>query len=382
MIFRRLIALLTLTLVPGVLHVTASTAPAGDEIFVFLGTYTSGESEGIYVATLDRENGTLSKPTLAAKVDNPGFVALHPTLPRLYSVSEVREPAGSVTAFAIDPKTGMLSELNKQTAGGAGPCHLAIDPSGKVIAVANYGGGSICSIPVAEDGSLRDVATFVQHEGSSTDKRRQEGPHAHSANFDAAGEFVVVCDLGLDKLMVYKVNRDTGELTANDPPSTSVAGGSGPRHLSFHPSGKFAYACLEMSSEVRAFLYHPEEGVFYGIETYSTLPESFTVNNSTAEVLVHPNGKFVYVSNRGHDSIAIFEIDQDTGKLTPAGHASTHGQTPRNFGIDPSGQYLLAANQQTNNVIVFRVNDETGQLSETGSSISVPNPICVRYWKP
>jgi len=247
---------------------------------------------------------------LAAKVDNPGFVALHPTLPRLYSVSEVREPAGSVTAFAIDPETGMLSELNKQTAGGAGPCHLAIDPSGKVIAVANYGGGSISSIQVGEDGGLKDVATFVQHEGSSIDKSRQEGPHAHSANFDASGEYAVVCDLGLDKLMVYKVNRDTGELTPNDPPSTSVAGGSGPRHLSFHPDGKFAYACLEMSSEVRAFQYHPEEGVFYGLETYSTLPESFTANNSTAEVLVHPNGRFVYVSNRGHDRLAIFEIDQ------------------------------------------------------------------------
>src|SRR5690606_23400436 len=249
-------------------------------------------------------------------------------------------------------------------------------------AVANYGGGSICSIPVAGDGSLKKPATFVQHEGSSTDKSRQEGPHAHSANFDAAGKYAVVCDLGLDKLMVYKVNRDTGELTANDPPSTSVAGGSGPRHLAFHPGGKFAYACLEMSSEVRGFVYHPEEGIFYGIETYSTLPKDFTENNSTAETQVHPNGKFVYVSNRGHDSIAIFEIDQATGRLTAAGHASTQGKTPRNFGIDPSGRYLLAANQETSNVVVFRIDEKTGQLSETGSSISVPNPICVRYWKP
>jgi len=366
----------------GALFASMTAIDARDDIFVYFGTYTRGNSDGIYVATLNRDEGTLSKPKLAASVDNPGFVALHPARPLLYSVSEVREPTGSITAFAIDAKSGMLTQINKQSSGGANPCHLSVDPSGRMVVAANYTGGSVCSIPIADDGSLQEVATFVQHEGSSVNKQRQDGPHAHSANFDAAGEYVVVCDLGMDKLVVYKANPDTAELTANDPPSTSVAGGSGPRHLAFHPSGKFAYANLEMSSEVRAFEYHPEYGVFYGIETYSTLPEGFTANNSTAETQVHPNGKFVYVSNRGHDSIAIFSVDEETGRLTPQGHVSTHGQTPRNFGIDPSGQFLLAANQQTDNVIVFRIDPETGALSETGSSIRVPSPICVRYWKP
>ena len=364
------------------LLVTSTNTDAADDIFVFLGTYTAGESEGIYVATLDREAGTLSRPQLAVEADNPAFFAIHPSRPLLYSVSEVREPKGSVTAFSIDPQTGTLSEINKQSTQGGGPCHVCLDPAGKAVIAANYGGGSICSFPVAEDGSLGEAATFVQHEGSSVNPNRQEGPHAHSANVDAAGKYAVVCDLGLDKLLVYQLDTETAELVPNDPPSTSVEPGGGPRHFAFHPGGKYAYACLELSSEVRAFQYHPEYGVLYGIQTLSTLPDGFTANNSTAETQVHPNGKFVYVSNRGHDSIAIFTMDQQTGELTAAGHAPTHGEVPRNFGIDPSGQYLLAANQRTDNVVVFRIDPETGQLSETGSSIRVPSPVCVRYWKP
>ena len=369
------------TLLLSAFLVDSNAADAADNIFVYLGTYTAGDSEGIYVSTLDREAGTLSNPKLAAKADNPAFVALHPSKPFLYSVSEVRSPAGSVTAFRIDRKTGMLSELNKQSTQGAGPCHVCLDPSGRAVITANYGGGSVCSFPVAKDGSLGEAATFVQHEGSSVNPKRQEGPHAHSANVDAAGKYAVVCDLGLDKLLVYQLDTESAALTANDPPSTSVAGGGGPRHFAFHPDGKFAYANLEMTSEVRAFQYHPEYGVLYGIQTLSTLPEGFTANNSTAETQVHPNGRFVYVSNRGHDSIAAFEVNDETGELTAIGHTSTHGEIPRNFGIDPSGRFLIAANQRTDNVVVFRIDPKTGRLSETGSSIRVPSCVCVRYWK-
>jgi 6-phosphogluconolactonase len=352
--------------------------PAG-KYRVYFGTYTGGDSRGIYVCELDLADGSLTEPRLAGEVKNPSFVALHPGGKHLYAVSEVGG-TGAVVAFAIDGKTGMLKELNHQPAGGAGPCHLVVDKLGRNVLVANYGGGSVSAIPIGEDGRLEKPTSVIQHRGSSVNKSRQSEPHAHSINLDPAGRFAFAADLGLDKVLIYRFDASQGTLTANDPPSASVAAGSGPRHFAFHPSGRFAYVINEMTSTLTAFAYDAAQGKLSEIHTLSTLPRE-TPGNSTAEVQVHPSGKFVYGSNRGHNSLAIFKVDAGSGKLTAAGHQSTGGKTPRNFGIDPTGRYILAANQASNNVVVLRVNQETGALTPTGAEVKVGAPVCVKFLK-
>ncbi len=354
---------------------------------VYIGSYTGGKSEGIYVSELDLSSGKLAPPQLAAVAVNPSFVAIHPSRKFLYAVGEIDDfegkKTGGVSAFSINPKDGKLTLINQQSSQGAGPCHLVVDNSGKNVLVANYGGGSVACLPIDDDGSLREAATFIQHKGSSVTPQRQAGPHAHSINVDAANRFAVVADLGLDKLLVYRLDAARGILTPNDPPSVSVPPGGGPRHFVFHPDGKFAYTNNEITCTVTAFTYDADKGKFSQIHTTSTLPAGVDVkgSDSTAEVRVHPSGRFLYVSNRGHNSIAIFAIDPSTGKLTALGHASTLGEIPRNFNLDPSGRYLLAANQATNNVVVFRVDAKTGLLEPTGSEIEVGSPVCVRFMK-
>lgn len=351
-------------------------------MWVFFGTYTSGKSEGIYRATLDLATGALSQPELAAEVENPSFLALHPSGKFLYAAGELSnfegKPGGAVSAFALDSKTGALKLLNQQSSRGAGPCHLVVDRTGGNVLVANYGGGSVAVLPIDEDGRLKQASSFVQHKGSSVNPKRQEAPHAHSINVDPAGAFAVVADLGLDKVLVYRFDAVAGTLTANDPPHTTVAPGAGPRHFAFHPSGRFAFVINEMNSTVTAFAYDAKKGTLSEIDTKRTLPGPHQ-GNSTAEVQVHPSGKFLYGSNRGHNSLAIFGIDEKTGGLTPAGHQLTGGRTPRNFGIDPTGKFVLAANQGSDSIVVFRVEQETGKLEETGQSIKVPTPVCVKF---
>jgi 6-phosphogluconolactonase len=348
--------------------------------WVFIGTYTNGKSEGIYRAQLDLQSGALSKPELAAKAASPSFLALHPSGRFLYAVAELGggKPAGVVSAFALDPATGKLEHLNEQPSRGGGPCHLVVDPAGKNVLVANYGGGSIAALPIAENGHLQPASSFIQHTGKSVNPRRQEAPHAHSINLDAAGKFAAVADLGLDKVLVYRFDSEKGELTPNDPPFSPVAPGAGPRHFAFHPNGRFAFVINEMQSTVTAFEYDSKQGVLTEIHTTSTLAEPYQ-GNSTAEVQVHPGGKFLYGSNRGHNSVAMFSIDANSGRLTAIGHQPTGGKTPRNFGIDPSGKFLLAANQSSDNLVVFRIDQETGRLTETGHSIDVPSPVCVKF---
>ena len=349
---------------------------------VYFGTYTGKESQGIYASELDLKTGVLSEPQLAAQTVNPAFLAVHPSKKYLYAVGEVSEfegkKTGAVSAFAIDEKTGMLTLLNKQSSMGTGPCHLVVDATGKAVLVANYGGGSAASLPIASDGTLGLAASTMQHTGSSVNKGRQSAPHAHSINLDKANRFAFCADLGLDQILIYKFDAAKATLTPNDPPYGVVAPGSGPRHFAFHPSGKFAYVCNELTSGITAFNYNATAGALEEIHTLSTLPEPVK-GNSTAEVQVHPSGKFVYVSNRGHDSLAIFTIDQTTGKLTAAGHQKTGGKTPRNFGIDPTGQFILAAGQSTHDVHVFRVDQATGQLTATGQSVKVGSPVCVKF---
>ena len=355
-----------------------------ESVTVFFGTYTRGTSKGIYRSQLDLQTGTLAPPRLAAETVNPSFLALHPTHKFLYAVSEIAnydgKKVGAVAAFAVDAATKNLTLLNQQASGGKGPCHLVVDATGRNVLVANYGSGTAAVLPIRKDGFLEKHSAFIQHEGSSVNPGRQKGPHAHSINLDAANRFAFVADLGLDKILIYRFDAAKGSLKPNDPPYAAVEPGAGPRHFAFHPSGRWAYVIDELNSTVTAFRYDADRGMLTSLQSLSTLPDNFDGKNTTAEVQVHSSGQFLYGSNRGHNSIAIFRIDEKAGTLTPAGHESTRGETPRNFGIDPTGTFLLAANQASDNVSVFRINDETGALSAIGEPVAVPSPVCVKFF--
>ncbi len=355
------------------------------KLLVYVGTYTSGKSEGIYTYEMDLKIGALKRLYVTGGVKNPSFLAIHPNRKFLYAVSEVDDlpdgQRGAVAAFAI-AADGRLSPLNHQPAAGAGPCHLVVDRSGKDVLVANYSSGSIGVLPIGKDGKLAPPSNKIQHRGAGADPRRQEGPHAHSINVAPDNRFAFVADLGLDKVMIYRLDAAQGTLEANDPPSVSLASGSGPRHFAFHPSGRFAYVINEMKSTVTALRYDPSSGRLEELQTISTLPADFSGDNTTAEVQVHPTGKFLYGSNRGHDSIAIFAIDGDTGRLKLIGHQPTGGKTPRNFGIDPTGAYLLAANQDSDTITVHGIDPASGRLQKTEHVASVPSPVCVKMLVP
>jgi 6-phosphogluconolactonase len=360
----------------------ASPAAAEGPLRVYIGTYTGEKSKGIYLSRLDLATGALSPAEVAAEVKNPSFLAIHPNGKLVYAVNEVADlggkPSGAVSAFAIEPQDGKLKLLNQQSSQGAGPCHLVVDSAGKNVLVANYGSGSCAALALGEDGRLGEATSAIQHQGKSINPGRQEGPHAHSINLDAANRFAFVADLGLDKVLIYRFDGASGKLTANDPPSVSVAPGAGPRHFALHPSGKFAYVINEIANTVTAFSYDASGGRLQEIQSIGTLPDDFKGTSHTAEVVVHPSGKFVYGSNRGHDSLAIFAIDAATGKLTAAGHEPTGGKTPRNFAIDPSGKWLLAENQGSGTIVVLAIDPKTGALRPTSHKLDVPSPVCVR----
>ena len=278
----------------------------------------------------------------------------------------------------IEPADGTLRLLNQQSSVGSGPCHLSVDRTGKNVLVANYGSGSVACLPIQADGSLNAATSFLQHQGKSVDSSRQAGPHAHSINLDLANRFAIVADLGLDRVFVYKLDADKGTLTPHEPAFAAVAPGSGPRHFAFHPGGQFGYVINEMANTVTAFAYDADRGILTEIQTISTLPPSFHGNTSCAEVQFHPSGKFLYGSNRGHDSIAIFNVDRTTGKLTAAGHQPTLGKNPRNFALDPTGTYLLAENQDSDSIVVFRIDQTTGGLTQVGEPLRIPMPVCIR----
>jgi len=352
--------------------------PAG-KYWVFIGTYTGKESKGIYRCEFDLDGGKLSKPELAAEVASPSFLAIHPTNKFLYAVGETGagKKAGAVHAFALDAKTGELKALNSTSSGGAGPCHISVDAGGKNVLVANYGGGSAEVVPIAEGGKLAEPSCFVQHAGKSVNPGRQEGPHAHSINLDPAGKFAVVADLGLDQVLVYKFDAENGRIMPNEPRTLKVADGAGPRHFAFHKTKPFAYVINEMTCTINALNYTPE-GKFEIVQTISTLPHEVRQGYSTAEVQVHPSGKFVYGSNRGQNSIAGFRVDQETGKLTLIGHQGEGIKTPRNFAVEPTGKYLLVGNQAGNTISVFRIDQKTGELTLVGKPVECPSPVCLR----
>lgn len=342
---------------------------------VFIGTYTKAPSEGIYAYRLDSKTGQLQSLGLAAKVANPSFVAFHPNGKFLYAVTE--EGVGAVTAFSIDRDKAKLTKLNSMVSKGDSPCHLNVDRSGKFLIVVNYTSGSTTRIPIGSDGRLGEPSVFVQHAkpsgGPGTDPKRQEGPHAHSVNYTPDGQFAMVADLGLDEVIAYKLAG--GGLDAG--PVAHIAPGSGPRHFAFHPSGKTAYVINELRSTVTVFDY-AGAGVLKEKQTLSALPADFKGTSYTAEVQVHPSGKFLYGSNRGHNSIAMFAIEGD-GKLRFIGTEPTRGDWPRNFGIDPTGQWMIAANERSSTITVFRIDQKTGKLTAVGEPIAVASPVCVKF---
>ena len=352
------------------------------ELTAYIGTYTTrGKSQGIYTYRMDTSTGVLKYAGVATGIDNPSFVAIHPQRRFLYSVSEVRDyrgrHSGAVAAYSINQKTGELTHLNHQPSQGIGPCHVNVDKTGKCVLVTNYASGSVAVFPVQADGSLGEATEAIQHRGSSIVPERQEGPHAHSVNLSPDNRFAFVADLGMDKVMVYRLDPAAGKLTPHQ--EVSVVPGAGPRHFDFHPNGKYAYLINEIGNTMTAFAYDAGAGKLTELQTLPTLPDGFSGTSHTADVHVHPSGKFLYGSNRGHDSIVIYGIDQRNGKLTLVGHQPTQGKTPRNFAIDPSGTFLHAEHQDSDTIVTFRIDQQTGKLAPTGQVVDVPQPVCLKF---
>ena len=360
---------------------SASSDPAGNQYLVYVGTYTGPKSKGIYCYRFDAATGKLDSIGLAGEMVRPSFLALHPNRRYLYAVSELGNDGkvnGSVTAFAIDHKSGTLTALNTVSSGGGGACHLVVDKTGGNLLVANYGTGSAACFRLAPDGRIGERTALMQHGGAGADPKRQLGPHAHAVVLSLDNRFLLVPDLGLDKIFVYRFDAGHGTLSANDPPFAMLSPGSGPRHLAFHPSGRFAYVVNEMKSSVTAFAYDRETGSLRDPRTVSNLPDDFSGVDNSAEIETDAEGKFLYASNRGHDSITIYAINPASGALTTVDRVPTQGKIPRNFEIDPTGSYLFAANQESDSIVVFRRNAETGRLKAL-NEVHVTAPVCVRF---
>lgn len=347
--------------------------------YLLIGTYTKKQSEGIYVYTFNTRSGILKQVSIAKGVDNPSYLAIAPNKKHVYSVNEIGvERTGSVSAFELDHSTGQLQFLNKQPAGGDGPCYINTDGDGTHVLVGNYAGGSLSVLPVQPDGKVGAPLQTIQHTGSSVNKDRQDKPHVHCVEFSPDHQFLYVPDLGIDKVGIYKYDPSSPLLLQEANPSYApLPPGSGPRHITFHPNGKWAYLIHELDGKVTFFRY--DSGKLAPVQTVSTLPEAFKGVISGADIHVSPDGKFLYASNRGSlNNIVYYAIDARTGKLQRKGQQSTKGKTPRNFMIDPSGNFLLVANQDTDNIVVFKRNAVTGALKPTGEEISISMPVCLK----
>jgi 6-phosphogluconolactonase len=354
---------------------------------LFVGTYTTSfqneptQSKGIYLYELDPATVKLTQVACAVETEQPSFLAVHPNLNVLYAANEMMafqgKPGGAISSFKINQETGLLSFMNQKPTLGGAPCYVAVDQMGRYAMVANYMGGNAIMYPLLADGSLGDYSDFVQYQGKGANPKRQEGPHTHSVTIDPTNQYAFVADLGIDKIMIYRLG--TGQFLANDPAWIDVAPGSGPRHMDFHPSGKYAYLINEMGNSITAFNYDSAKGNLIEFQTVPTLPQDFQGENTTADLHISPSGKFIYGSNRGHDSLVIYAIDE-SGRLTYVDHESTQGKTPRNFAIDPSGRLLLVANQDSNNIVSFRIDEATGKLAPSGEITQAPMPVCIRFF--
>jgi 6-phosphogluconolactonase len=362
-----------------------SPATNGDQI-AYIGTYTrtephvQGKAEGIYTYRLDSATGALQYLSVAAGAVNPSFLAVDSARRYLYAVEELDVyegvPGGAVSVFAIDQHSSALTLINHQPTHGAHPCYVGFDNSERYALVANYSGGNVSVFPIGTDGALAPASTVVPHEGVPT---HHDAPHPHSIVATPDSRYLLAPDCGLDRIFIYRLDTERGTLIANDPPWVMLAPGAGPRHLAFHPSGNSLFCINERNSTLTALAYEPEGAVLRELQTVSTLPDEFTDKNSCADIHIHPSGRFLYGSNRGHNSIAIFAVDAATMQLRSLGHVATAGRTPRNFAIDAAGTFLLVANQDTDTVVTFRIDQDTGALAATGQITSVPSPVCVRF---
>ncbi len=360
---------------------------------VFVGTYTEpilfgtgkvlqGKGKGIYIYRLHENSGKMELLSVAEGIVNPSYLAFSGENRRLFAVNELKQcdgkNSGALSAFVFDGGSMNLAFLNKRLTDGTDPCHVAVDGTGKFAAVANFMSGSIIVYPILADGSLGEASAFVQHRGSSVDKARQAGPHAHSIVFDPSNRYMLVPDLGLDKIVVYDFDSRNGSLRLSDERCIGSEAGVGPRYLEFHPSGRLAYVVNELGSTIDAFAVDIRNFAFRRIQSISALPEEHSGASTCADLHISPSGDFLYASNRGHDSLAIFGIEKESGRLGLIGHESTRGKTPRNFAIDRGGRFLLAANQDSDTLVVFQMNAVTGKLEYTGTTVDVPTPVCVK----
>ena len=353
----------------------APLKPASRELTLYIGTYTSGKSEGIYIYRMDRANGELTRAG-SVKSENPSFLTIDPAKRYLYAVNE--KPEGTVSAFAINRRTGELSLLNQQSSHGADPCHVSVDSRSKSVLVANYTSGSLAVFPIQRGGTIGEAVDVEQHEGSGPCEQ-QKGPHAHCIKLDQANRFAFSADLGNDHVMIYRFNPLNGKLEPATQASATLHPGAGPRHLAFHPNGRFLYVINELDSSLTTFKYDAARGTLTAFETVSALPRDFRDKSYCADIHVAQSGRFLYGSNRGHNSIVVFAIDPRTGRLNLVEHVSTGGKWPRNFTIDPSGRFLFVANQHTDNVVTFRIDAQTGRLTPTGQSVEIPVPVCLQF---
>lgn len=347
-----------------------------NDYLMYVGTYTKDASKGIYAYRFQASTGRVEPLGLGAEAEHPSFLAVGPGEKFLYAVNEL-SGEGRVSSFSIDHKTGRLKFMNSASSGGSDPCHLAV--AEKWLAVANYGSGTAAIFELGRDGSIARMSDLVQHEGSGPDPKRQQGPHAHSVDFSRDNRFLFVSDLGLDSIVVYRMDSEAGVLSRQNALRVRGEPGSGPRHLSFHPNGRFVYGVNELNSTVSGYQFDALRGALTPVETVSTLPRAFSGFNLAAEAAVDSSGRFLYASNRGHDSIAVFVIAESRGTLRPCGHFPAGGRTPRHFALDPGGKFLLAANQDSSVITFFRANRKTGALTATGSALHVPSPVCIVF---
>ena len=362
---------------------SALSAQGGKELRLFVGTYTEPEqstSKGVYVYRMD-SSGRLSFEFVIQGLVNPSYLAVHPQSGYLYTISEKGtfegQPNGGVAALAVDFQTGEVRVLNKQSSGGEDPCYISIEHTGRYALVANYTSGSVAMLPILPDGTLAPASDVIKHSGSSIHPDRQDKPYAHCILPDPTNRFSLAVDLGIDKILVYRMDLDTGRLHQHG--ERKVSEGSGPRHMVFHPNGRYAYVVCELNSTLLGFRYEAENGNLEQIQTIRTLPRGYDGINSLADVHITPNGKYLYASNRGHDSFASFSIDSQSGELAVLDHIPCGGNEPRGFEIAPGGKFLLAANQNTNNIVTFLIDPVRGQLSRTGDEVEVSMPVCIKF---
>lgn len=361
----------------------AARRPSTNARFLaFVGTYTNKtDSKGIYAFEFDADSGKLTPKGVAAETPDPSWVAIHPNGKFAYAANEAGKQS-TISAFVIDAKAAKLSPLDEVSALGQDPCHLSFDETGKYLFVANYSSGNVVVFPILPDGKLGAATASVKDAGAlGPNKERQEGPHAHWVSVSPDNHFVLVSDLGLDSILIYRFDAVKGTLTPNDPPGAKLALGAGPRHAVFSRDGKFAYIVSELNSTVTAFSYDSAKGALHELQVVSTLPKDFHGRNDTAEIAVHPSGKWLFASNRGRDTIAVFSIDPARGRLVPAGDFPTGGQEPRHFAIDPTGRFLLAENQHSNTIVVFRIDVSNGALVRASEAADIPSPVCLAFFK-